>query len=76
MFQRFLSFILLGSLLLMVTSHSTASSQPDNPASGSPTDYMIIVTGGELLKGVYADGHVHFITRTLGPLGCRCLGTM
>jgi len=42
----------------------------------SPTDYMIIVTGGELLRGVYADGHAHFITRILGPLGCRCIGTM
>ena len=42
----------------------------------SPTDYMIIVTGGELLRGVYADGHAYFITRILSPLGCRCIGTM
>lgn len=42
----------------------------------APTDYMIVVTGGELLRGVYADGHTLFITRTLGPLGCRCVGSM
>lgn len=41
-----------------------------------PTDYVIIVTGGELLRGVYADGHTQFITRTLGPLGCRCAASL
>ncbi|MDE2755884.1 MAG: hypothetical protein OXI92_04970 [Acidobacteriota bacterium] len=30
-------------------------------------DYFIIVTGSELLQGVYADQHTQFITRTLGP---------
>ncbi len=37
-----------------------------------PTRYALIVTGGELLRGVYADGHTHFITKTLAPLGCQC----
>lgn len=41
-----------------------------------PTRYMVIVTGGELLEGVYADGHTQFITRTLRPLGLQCVGSM
>ena len=40
------------------------------------TRYMIVVTGGELLAGTYPDGHTHFLTRTLGPLGLRCAGSM
>jgi nicotinamide-nucleotide amidase len=37
---------------------------------------MVIVTGGELLEGAYADGHTWFITRTLHPLGLHCIGSM
>jgi len=40
------------------------------------TRYMIVVTGGELLAGAYADGHTHFLTRTLRPLGLQCVGSM
>jgi len=39
-------------------------------------DYRIVVTGGELLEGVYPDAHTHFLTRTLHPLGVRCIGSM
>ena len=52
-------------------------------ASGVPlranpplTEYMIVVTGRELLQGKYADGHTQFLTRTLTPLGLRCIGSM
>ena len=38
--------------------------------------YMVIVTGGELLTGAYADGHTVFLTRTLRPLGLQCVGSM
>ncbi|MBN2317281.1 MAG: CinA family protein [Sedimentisphaerales bacterium] len=41
-----------------------------------PTRYMIIVTGNELLTGVYPDGHTYFLTRTLRPLGLLCVGSM
>ncbi len=41
-----------------------------------PTEYTIIVTGSELLRGIYADKHTHFLTRTLESLGCRCLGSI
>ena len=40
------------------------------------TKYMIIVTGGELLSGIYPDGHTYFITQTLYPLGLECVGSM
>ncbi len=49
-----------------------AASEPTSPA----TPYMIVVTGGELLAGAYPDGHTHFITRTLHPLGLHCVGSM
>ncbi|MHC4118259.1 MAG: molybdopterin-binding protein [Planctomycetota bacterium] len=44
--------------------------------SAEPTRYVIVVTGAELLSGVYPDGHTYFITRTLRPLGLRCVGSM
>ncbi|MHC4532386.1 MAG: molybdopterin-binding protein [Planctomycetota bacterium] len=45
-------------------------------STGQSTKYMIIVTGGELLSGVYPDGHTYFLTRTLRPLGLECVGSM
>ena len=47
-----------------------------NPPSAQPTRYVIVVTGAELLSGVYPDGHTYFITRTLRPLGLQCVGSM
>ncbi len=40
------------------------------------TKYIIIVTGGELLSGVYPDGHTYLLTRTLRPLGLECISSM
>lgn len=40
------------------------------------TRYMVVVTGSELLAGAFPDGHTHFLTRTLRPLGLRCVGSM
>jgi len=40
------------------------------------TKYIIVVTGGELLSGVYPDGHTYFLTKTLRPLGLECVGSM
>lgn len=45
-------------------------------AAPKPVDYFVVVTGGELLEGVYADAHTPFLTRTLRPLGCRCVGSL
>ena len=36
--------------------------------SAEPTQYVIVVTGSELLSGIYPDGHTYFITQTLRPL--------
>jgi len=52
-----------------------AADAPTDTAE-EPVDYMIVVTGGELLAGAYADGHTHFLTRTLRPLGLHCVGSM
>ncbi|MCU0293148.1 MAG: molybdopterin-binding protein, partial [Thermoanaerobaculaceae bacterium] len=46
------------------------------PQDSRPVDYVIVVTGGELLEGIYADGHTHFLTRTLRPLGGRCVASL
>src|SRR5512146_2729821 len=45
-------------------------------ATSKPVDYFVVVTGGELLEGVYPDAHTPFLTRTLRPLGCRCVGSL
>jgi nicotinamide-nucleotide amidase len=37
---------------------------------------MMVVTGEELLRGVYPDAHTCFITRTLHLLGGHCVGSM
>ncbi len=53
------------------------------PAAAGPeevgaegVDYLIVVTGGELLAGAYADAHIPFLTRSLHPLGFRCLAAV
>jgi nicotinamide-nucleotide amidase len=42
----------------------------------APVDYVVVVTGGELLQGAFPDGHTFFIARTLRPLGLRCVGSI
>lgn len=39
-------------------------------------DFVIVVTGDELLDGLYPDGHTAFLARTLRPLGFRCVRSM
>jgi nicotinamide-nucleotide amidase len=48
----------------------------DPDSTGQPTQYSIIVTGGELLAGAYADSHTQLLTATLHPLGLRCVGSI
>lgn len=38
-------------------------------------DYTIVVTGEELLRGVFPDAHTAFITRTLHAHGCHCISS-
>jgi nicotinamide-nucleotide amidase len=46
--------------------------QPTEGERGQ-VDYGLVLTGGELLNGVYSDQHTQFLTRTLSPLGFRCI---
>ncbi|MBN2475200.1 MAG: CinA family protein [Pirellulales bacterium] len=64
-------------LLLLILLTPPAAGDDSAPGrSQQSLDYMIVVTGGELLSGVYPDGHTHFLTRTLQPLGLHCVGSM
>ena len=60
----------------LVVSLAIIVSSVPGVCSAEPTRYMIVVTGGELLSGIYADGHTFFITQTLRPLGLQCVGSM
>ena len=68
-----LSWLMVLSILLALPPATSASPTASN---AQPTRYMIVVTGGELLSGAYADGHTYFLTQTLHPLGLRCVGSM
>lgn len=46
------------------------------PPGDEPVDYTIVVTGTELLAGAFSDGHTAFLTRSLHPLGLRCVLAM
>jgi len=63
----------LVALLLAAPQPATVNA---SEATTQATPYMIVVTGNELLSGVYADGHTYFLTRTLRPLGLHCVGAM
>jgi len=66
----------LGLACLVLTS---ILAQGAGASASKPVEavrYAIVVTGGELLSGAYADGHTHFLTRTLYPLGLHCVGSM
>ena len=71
-------WLLVAMLVLVSMGQSEAAPWKESVhgVSRDSLDYFIIVTGSELLQGVYADQHTQFITRTLGPLGYRCLGSM
>lgn len=66
----------LALVLCAVIGGSPAGGASPPESARPPVDYMIVVTGGELLSGVYPDGHTCFLTRTLRPLGLRCVGSM
>ena len=58
--------------VFLVGSAVAAAAPPDR----QPVEYVVVVTGSELLSGIYPDSHTHYITRTLRPLGLRCVGSM
>ena len=62
----------LFSSLLIIGCFSVALAAP--PAK--MPDYVIVVTGDELLDGLYPDAHTAFLARTLRPMGFRCVRAM
>ncbi|MFW6171853.1 MAG: molybdopterin-binding protein [Planctomycetota bacterium] len=64
--------VVLGVLTLAGTTGGTEPTATAEPV----VNYSIIVTGSELLSGVYADGHTLFLTQTLRPLGLHCVGSL
>jgi nicotinamide-nucleotide amidase len=54
------------SLLLAAAALPAAETKPQ-------LDYAIVITGEELLRGVFPDAHTVFITRSLHALGCHCV---
>ncbi|MBI4662542.1 MAG: CinA family protein [Verrucomicrobia bacterium] len=71
--------VLLPLLTLWVSllQDTNANAEPESRfADTKPLDYVLVITGGELLEGAYPDAHTHFVTRTLRPLGCRCVGSI
>jgi nicotinamide-nucleotide amidase len=74
-----IAVVLVAALFMGNKQYSVraSDSQPtDKVNTAKSTKYIIVVTGGELLSGVYPDGHTYFITRTLRPLGLECIGSM
>ena len=72
--RRGLSVVL--SIALISAIGGLAGDEPSSGSAAQAVRYMIVVTGGELLSGAYPDGHTCFLTRTLRPLGLRCVGSM
>ncbi len=65
-------------MLAVSASFFTDAAEPESPTAsdGAPLKYSIVVTGGELLEGVYPDAHTGFLTRALRLLGCQCVSSM
>jgi len=70
------SAVMLLAFAATTLLHAPQAGAADGGAAAEAVRYGIVVTGSELLNGVYADGHTYFITRTLRPLGLQCVGAM
>jgi len=68
--------ITLTAIYASPASYPGVGRQAESSQDGGTTDFVLIITGGELLRGLYADSHTQFITRTLVPLGCRCVASL
>jgi nicotinamide-nucleotide amidase len=61
-------------LLAAMAAHPGFSAPaPVQTAAVAGAEYVLILAGGELLDGSLADAHTPFVTRTLLPLGLRCV---
>mgnify|MGYP001403139160 CR=1 FL=1 len=69
-------FAINGCILILQMFFSVGLMAQSDAVKINPTNYFIVVTGGELLEGVYPDSHTSFIARSLLKLGLRCVGSM
>ncbi|MDZ7618352.1 MAG: molybdopterin-binding protein, partial [Patescibacteria group bacterium] len=60
-------------VLLMAIGGLSRQAGAQVAAGANSIDYVIVVTGTELLAGAYADAHAPFLARTLHPRGLRCV---
>ena len=60
---------LLAWLIAVAAAGESRAADPSVPPNPKPLEYIVVVTGGELLEGIYPDGHTPFITRTLRQIG-------
>jgi molybdenum cofactor synthesis domain-containing protein len=71
-------WVLVAALVVLVSGpdfvHARDGFAPTT--DGGLLEYFLVIAGGEVLEGVYADAHTPFITRNLLPLGCRCVGSL
>ena len=74
--RRILNVLLVVVCLSCLPAATGPGGRASEGGGREPTPYMIVVTGSELLGGAYPDGHTFFLTRTLRPLGLRCVGSM
>lgn len=64
-------------ILLTVTLSAIGVEQSaEHSRANSSIEYMLIVTGEELLRGLYADAHTVFIASKLRSLGLICVGSL
>jgi nicotinamide-nucleotide amidase len=73
---RITSWQLILAWLSVASSTAWSQARPAGESAAPSVRYTIVVTGGELLTGAYADGHTVFLTRTLRPLGLQCVGSL
>ncbi len=67
---------LVAALLAALLATATVSGEDLADTESRTVDYVLVVTGGELLAGAYPDAHTPFITRTMHPLGFRCIAAV
>src|SRR5690554_1728212 len=65
----------IGSVMYLMLPVQMSVS-PEEVVNDQQTRYMVILTGSELLEGIYADTHLQYITQTLKPLGCKCVASI
>jgi nicotinamide-nucleotide amidase len=69
--------LVIAAILLAGDLNQAFAGEGSAPSTDAGTlDYFLVVTGGEVLTGVYADAHTSFIAQNLLPLGCRCVGSL